>query len=118
RGPRCARVPWVDEACCSSCHEDSMLTIAQLLTYRRQVLSVLSEHYPIPADVLLRYRALWDMDALSSNERVVWTDDLIETLADDLHWSNGLVLNDNDALPWSPAFIEKWVGRGKWTWRD
>lgn len=88
-----------------------------MLDYRKRFVEVLSRHYPSPTPWLTRHAGVWDWDALSQNTALAWDEALLDAHADRWNW-RGVGLSTNTALPWSADLIRKYVGLGKWEWRD
>lgn len=67
--------------------------------------------YSILNPVLIKNKHLLDWNSLSNNEKLPWTLEFIEKFKDFWNWDS---LSGNESLPWSDEIIEKFDN--KWEW--
>jgi len=69
---------------------------------------LISRLYPLPEELLDRYKSFFNWRRISNNEVIHWTEPFIEKYIDELDWCN---LSENIKLPWSLTFLEKHESR-------
>jgi hypothetical protein len=73
----------------------------------------LNRFYPLTSVLITRILvSWWDWPALSQNESLPWSEELIERFGDKWDWHS---LSHNKSLPWSEDLIAKY--KDKWNWR-
>ncbi|MFL5766104.1 MAG: hypothetical protein ACJ77K_19320 [Bacteroidia bacterium] len=88
-----------------------------LLLNPRYTQTSMAYFLPLSAKELRRYKTVLNWDAVSVNQAIPWSAEVLEEFQDVLSFDKGdefALINTNEKLPWSIEFIENF--RNSWDW--
>ena len=85
--------------------------LIQLFSKNPELILPMCKFYPWTEELLVHFADthLLDWEYISTNEVMLWTDDIIARYSEKLDW---WILSSNEKLPWTKALIEKYEEMG------